>query len=143
MPSAEEAEHPRKRKKAVIGKTPPTDLDVSQPAFPTDHERLDAMTRERVQSLEKDKSRHLTQIKQLVARVEQLGPENARLHEALGNARANNAISTVLMVVGGFLVSYATFTGKAAPALANASAGCLLAGIFLMLVQSALHRRKS
>jgi prefoldin subunit 5 len=101
------------------------------------------MTRERVRALERDKNRLLSEIKQLRARLDELGPECARLRESLDNARTYNVASTTLTVVGGFLVSYATFTGKAAPALANAAAGCLLAGIFLMLVQSVLHRRKA
>ncbi|MCA1685991.1 MAG: hypothetical protein LC745_08415, partial [Planctomycetia bacterium] len=65
------------------------------------------MTRDRVQALEKDKRRLTTDVKQLGSKVEQLGPENARLLEALANSETNNAVATILTVVGGFLVSYA------------------------------------
>ncbi len=62
--------------------------------------------------------------------------------EAMGSTEANNAVATILIGVGGFLVSYATFTGNAASTWANASGGCLLGGIVLLLWQSSSRRRR-
>jgi multidrug resistance efflux pump len=107
----------------------------STPVNASPSSRLDSMTRERVDALEADRQRLLAAVERLQAQVDQLSPENSRLREALGDAEWNGALSTIMMVVGGFLVSYATFTGQAAPALANASGVCLLAGILMMLWQ--------
>ncbi len=96
------------------------------------------MTRERIDALEADKR----ELKAEVGRLIRLAPENARLEEALDNAGANNLVATILISVGGFLVSYATFTDKMAPKLAAAAAGCLLAGIGLMAWQSLRRWRK-
>lgn len=74
--------------------------------------------------------------------MDDLAPENARLIEALGNAESNNTLATILIGGGGFLVSYAGFTGKAAATWANVSAGFLLAGIVLMFWQSFRRRRR-
>ena len=54
----------------------------------------------------------------------------------MSNAETNNVIATTLIGFGGFLVSYATFTGKAAEIWANVAAGCLLSGIAILLAQS-------
>jgi len=80
------------------------------------------------------KTASFAEVDQLRARIDELAPENARFREALSNAESNNFLSTVLIALGGSIVSYATFTGNAAPAFANAGAGCLLAGIFRMMV---------
>ena len=66
------------------------------------------MTRERIDALEVEKA----ELKGEIARLLKLEPENARLQEALSNAEANNVVATILIVAGGFLVSYATFTGR-------------------------------
>jgi hypothetical protein len=89
---------------------------------PTD--RLAAMTRERIDALERDKQ----ELKAEVARLVPCVAENTRLEEALSNAEFNGVFATIAIGVGGFLVSYATFTRKAATAWANVAAGCLLDG---------------
>lgn len=101
------------------------------------------MARERIDALEKDKKRLQSAMDRLQARIDELGPENARLGEALGTAEANNLVATILIGVGGFLVSYATFTGKAAERWANIAAGTLLSGIVLMIWQSVRRRLRS
>jgi hypothetical protein len=98
--------------------------------------RLDAMTRERIDALERDKSRLQSEVDRLLLQVVELIHKNARLEESLSNAEANSVLATILIGSGWFLVSYATFTGKMAGAWANFSAGCLMAGIFLLLFQS-------
>ena len=103
---------------------------------PTD--RLAAMTRERIDALEGEKR----ELKGEVARLSELAPENARLEEALSNAEFNGVLATSLIGIGGFLVSYATFTGKAAETWANVAAGCLLSGIALLLGQSVRRWRR-
>jgi len=60
--------------------------------------------------------------------------------KALSNAESNNVVATILIGIGGCLVSYAGFTGKAAEKWANVAAGCLLAGIGLMTWQSVRRR---
>lgn len=105
-------------------------------------ERLQVMTQGRIDALEKDKRRLRAEVARLQSLVDRLGPRNARLVEALDNAVSNNVIATILIGVGGFLVSYATFAGKSAERWANVAAGCLLAGIGLMLWQSYRPRRE-
>jgi hypothetical protein len=90
------------------------------------------MTRERVDALERDKLQLQAEVVRLRERVEQLGPDNARLEEALSSAESNNTLAMILISVGGFAVSYATFTGQAAKIWANVAAGCLIAGIGML-----------
>ena len=101
------------------------------------------MTRERVEALERDKRELRDEVRRLQSRADQLGPENARLAEALANAEANNVLATALVGVGGFLVSYAAFTGQSAKQWANVAAGCLLAGIGIMAWQTARRRHRA
>jgi hypothetical protein len=103
---------------------------------PTD--RLAAMTRERIDALERDKQELKAEVVRLVPCV----AENSRLEEALSNAEFNGVFATILIGAGGFLVSYATFTGKAATTWANLAAGCLLTGIALLLGQSVRRWRR-
>jgi hypothetical protein len=125
-------------KRARSGPKASTPVSVN----PTATARLDAMTRERVDALEKDKKRLQTEVDRLRERVDQLGPENSRLGEALSNAESNNTLATILNTIGGFSVSYATFTGKAAETWSKGAAGCLLAGIGMLLWQSARRWRR-
>lgn len=99
-------------------------------------ERLASMTRERVDSLERDK----VELKAEVARLSPIASEAARLEEALRNTETNGVVPTIMIGVSGFLVSYATFTGKLAPRVADGAAGCLLTGIACMLWPSVRRR---
>ena len=92
------------------------------------------MTRERIDSLEADKQWLQLRIDQLQAKVDQLAPENAQLRVDLKNAEANNLVSNILIGVGGAIMSYATFTGRVGPRLADAGAVALIAGVFLLIV---------
>jgi hypothetical protein len=103
---------------------------------PTD--RLASMTRERIDALERDKRRLAAEVARLQPYVEQ----NARLEEALSNAETNGGVATALIAIGGFLVSYATFTGRSAEFWANLAAGCLLSGIIILLSQSIRRWRR-
>lgn len=90
------------------------------------------MTRERIDSLEADKERLHQRIEHLQVEVIRIAPENAQLREALKHAEANNLVSTILIVVGGGIISYATFTGKVGQRVADVGGGTLLAGAFLL-----------
>ncbi len=90
------------------------------------------MTRERIDVLEAEKA----ELKREIARLLKLEPEKARLEEALSNAESNNVLATILIGIGGFLVSYATFTGKASQSWANFAGGCLVSGVVILVGQS-------
>ena len=92
------------------------------------------MTRDRIIWLENEHRWHREKVEGLQAALDGLTPENARLSEALKNAEANNFVSTILIGVGGAVISYATFTGKISQQVANVGCGVLLAGVFLMLI---------
>ncbi len=94
------------------------------------------MIRERIDALEKDKARLQAEVERLSREVVELVAKSSRLEESLGNAENNSVVATSLIAIGGFLVSYATFTGQAAGAWANFSAGCLMAGIVILLLQT-------
>jgi prefoldin subunit 5 len=94
------------------------------------------MTQARITALEAERNLLRTTVERLQAQVDLLGPENARLTEALANAGSNSVLATMLIGAGGGIVSYATFTGQVAPALANVGAGCLLGGIAVMAFQT-------
>jgi hypothetical protein len=85
--------------------TPPININP-QSAQPSPTVRLDAMTRERIDSLEADKRRLHERVEQLQAEVVRLAPENARLIEALRGAEANNIVSTILIGVGGGILLF-------------------------------------
>jgi prefoldin subunit 5 len=96
------------------------------------------MSREWIDALETEKS----ELKAEIASLRRLEPEKARLEEALSNAETNSIVATALIAIGGFLVSYATFTGKSAEFWANIAAGCLLSGIVILLAQSIRRWRR-
>jgi len=100
------------------------------------------MTQNLIGGLEQDKKYLQAEVVRLHAIIDRFGPENARLCEALSNAESNSVIATILVGVGGFLVSYATFTGNLAKSWADVSAGLLLAGIGLMIWQSVRRWRR-
>jgi hypothetical protein len=107
------------------------------PRSPTLTDRFDAMTQARITALEDERNLLRAAVDRLQARVDLLGPENARLTESLANAETNSVLATMLIAGGGGIVSYATFfTGQVAPALANLGAGCLLGGIAVMAFQT-------
>ena len=108
----------------------------SPPKLVSPTARLAAMTRERIVGLEQERDWHREKVERLQAERNRLAPENARLREALSNAEANNLVSTVLIVVGGGIISYATFTGRIGQRLADIGCGALLAGVFLMLIRN-------
>ena len=113
----------------------------------TPTERLDRMTADRIYSLESDKaslkadrSRLEGEVGDLRDRLMTEVAEVARLKVLLSDANLLSTVALVLTGVGGFLVSYATFTGALAKTIADGSAGCLLAGIVLMIANSVLRR---
>src|SRR4051812_2152506 len=124
---------PRRGKRKPGQMEPANAAPPTLPRTPTD--RLDAMTIDRIKALESDRDLLRASVDRLQARVDELTPENARLHEALANAESNGTLATILIAGGGGIVSYATFTGQVAPSLANLGAGCLLSGMAIMLFQ--------
>lgn len=90
------------------------------------------MTRERIDSLIADKRKLESDVQRLQGEVDRLAPENARLKESLGSAEANNIVSTILIVLGGGVISYATFVGNVGPRVADTGAGMLLAGVLVL-----------
>ena len=139
MPSAEGGAATSEPKRAKQEGQPAINLNLNL----SPSARLDSMTQGRIDALERDKQEIKTEVIRLQLLLDQIAPRNARLEEALGNAESNNVASTILIGVGGFLVSYATFTGKAAERWANVAAGCLLAGIGLMIWQSFRRWRRN
>jgi len=119
-----------------------TRADPVQPVSISVSIQLAEMTRERIDSLERDKKNLRSEVARLSRETSRLSPENARLQEALSGAESINVVATILIGVGGFLVSYATFTGGSATLWANVSAGLLLAGIILMTWQSVRQWRR-
>jgi hypothetical protein len=73
------------------------------------------MVRERIDSLESDKRLARETIERLQALIDCLGPENARLTESLENEKSYNVATTLLITVGGGLMSYATPRGRCRP----------------------------
>ncbi len=130
VPADEGSKRAHKVKRS--GQPVPDSSIAPQPKPPSPAERLDAMTRERIDSLEVDKDRLHQRIEHLQAEVIRITPENAQLREALKNAEANNLVSTILIVVGGGIISYATFTGNVGRRVADVGGGALLAGAFLL-----------
>ncbi len=92
------------------------------------------MTRDRVDSLEEDKRSLAETVRYLQEQVDRLAPENAYLHEALRNAEATNLVSTILIAVGGGIISYATFADVVGKRLADFGAGILGGGVLLLLI---------
>lgn len=136
MPSPEGNQPSKEVRRAKKGPKSATPVTLTTAARPSATDRLDAMTRERIDALEEDKKRLQAECNELRKRVDCLAPQHSRLSEALANAESNNVVATILIGLGGFLVSFATFTGKSAERWASVAAGCLLAGIGLMLWQS-------
>jgi prefoldin subunit 5 len=99
------------------------------------------MTRERIDALEADKCRLQDDVTRLQGEVNHLAPENARLREALANAEANDLVSTILIVVGGGVISYATFAGNVSRRVADMGAGALLGGVLLLVIANVRRRR--
>jgi hypothetical protein len=137
MAVPEESKPPRGKKWARKPKRDQPPLTISPAA------KAESWVREHVATLEEDKRRLLAEVERLQARVDQLGPENALLREALFHTQTIDTVATALIAVGGFGVSYATFAGQSPARWANVAAGCLLAGIVMMLWQSLRRRRPS
>jgi hypothetical protein len=98
----------------------------------TPNARLDAMTRERVMALDEDKKRLLAQVERLQDRLDQLGPENSRIEEALRHAESSSAFAAIVVTAGGVLASFSGFEGKWAPLLAHVGIGLSVSGVALM-----------
>jgi hypothetical protein len=142
MPTEEGTELAGQRRRAHRPNQPTPPINIAPPpAQPSPTVRLDAMTRERIDSLEADKRRLHERIEQLQAEVDRLAPENARLIEALRSVEANNIVATILIAVGGGIISYATFTGNVGPRVADVGGGALLAGAFLPFTATIRRRR--
>ncbi len=133
--STEDVGPKRAVRKVKKGKEP------ASPAWLTPAAHAQALEGAFIASLEADKANLAAEVQRLQAKIEQLGPENARLRESLRNERSNNTFATILIVVGGVVVSYATYLDKSAQTnWANAGLACLLAGICSLLWQTVQRR---
>ena len=74
--------------------------------------------------------------------ADRLGPEDARLEEAPGNAVVNNVLATMLVAIGGGAISFATFAEGASRAVAYIGAAVLASGV-LILALAAFRGRRS
>jgi hypothetical protein len=138
MSSGEEGKpkaSPKKARRPTEPAAPTLDLRAT-PTF-----RLEAMTRERILSLENDKARFIEKCEQLQVQVQLLSSDNARLNEALRNEDTNNLISFILVSIGGALISYSAYYNTSAPNVAAAGLAALLAGV-LVLVAAFFHKTK-
>lgn len=134
MSGVKGGEPPGEPKRAKHGTKPAANVSLT----PSPASRLHDMTRERIDALERDKE----ELKAEVARLLPYVAEKARLEEALGVAELIDVLATILIGIGGFLVSYATFTGKVAQAWANFAGGCLVSGIVMLVGQSVRRWRR-
>ena len=89
MKTGENAGSPDNPRKATRSEStkPPIDI-ANQQSSRTLSVRLDDMTRERIDSLESDKTKFCDLSERLQDRVDLLSPENSRLKECLKNAQA-------------------------------------------------------
>ncbi len=132
----EPAKEPLKRAKKAATPSSVTYDKPIRTGGATASTRLEDMTKGRIEALENDKWQLQVEVKRLQGRIDEIGPANHRLAESLANAESNNLLATILIGVGGFAVSYATFMGEVAAKVADWSAGCLIAGITVMIFQS-------
>jgi hypothetical protein len=142
MPADEGTGQGRSQRKArrPTKTEPPIDLG-SKASRPTPTDRYDAMTRERIDALEKDKKALQDEANNLRVDLRCLEPENERLREALGNAQANGLVSSAFTVVGGGLISYATFAEGVSKEIAAIGGAGLIAGVVIMAVQTVRAKR--
>ncbi len=123
----EEGSKPDHRARKADQPPPPASI-APQRKPPNPSERLDAMTRERIDSLEADKERLHERIEHLQAEIIRLAPENAQLREALKNAEANNLVSTILISSAGELSATRRSPGRSGSASRTWGAGRSLRG---------------
>jgi hypothetical protein len=137
IPEPEEGRRPRKARKVVRSGETTWSVDPP-PAKPSPTDRIENAKNAHIELLDRERQRLLDRIEQLQATVDRLGPENARLEEAL----ANNVLATILVAIGGGAISFATFAEGASKAVAYIGAALLASGV-LVLVFPALRGRGS
>src|SRR5689334_16584398 len=117
IPGTEEGQRPRKARKVV--RSGETAWSVAPP--PTKRSptgRIENAKNGHIELVDRERTRLLGRNEQLQEMVDRLGPESARLEEALGNAVANNVLGTILVAIGGGAISFATFAEGASKAMA-------------------------
>ena len=110
------------------------------PSRPSPIDRLESARVKHIELLDEERRRLLKKVDELQAVVDRLGPENARLKEALGNAVANNVLATILVAIGGGSISFATFVEGASKVVAYLGVAVLVSGV-LVLISPVLRSR--
>lgn len=131
-PGPGQAQPPKGKRKGVRSGESPYDVDPP-PTKPSPTDRIEKAKDARIEHLDRERQRLLHRNEQLQAIVDRLGPENARLEEALGNAVANNVLATILTVAGGGSISFATFVEGASKVVAWVGLATLVSGVLILL----------
>ena len=119
----------------------PVRLDATE-ARPTPTDRIETLARDQIAWLKGEVARQRTLIEALQSANDRLRPEVARLAEALDSAQAWNAGTTILVTIGGALVSYATFADTASKRFADFGVALVAGGLLFMLLARFARRPK-
>ena len=92
------------------------------------------MTQRWIKALQRDKEALSEKVSILQSSIDGLSPENARLREALGNARANGTLSAILTSGGGAAVGVAGFAGDSSGYVATAGGVAMVIGLALLIM---------
>jgi predicted phage tail protein len=123
---------PRGQRKGVRSGESPFSVNPP-PTRPSPTDRIEKAKEAHIEHLDRERQRLLDRVEQLQALVDRIGPENARLHEALANAVANNVLATILVAIGGGAISFATFAEGASKAVAYVGVAILASGVLVLL----------
>jgi hypothetical protein len=104
-------------------------------------DRLERSRDAHVEQLDRERQRLIDRLEQSQALVDRLGPENARLEEALGNAVAHGVLATVYVVIGGGALCVATFIAQTPRIVAYLGAALLASGVTVLLLAAFRGRR--
>jgi hypothetical protein len=122
------------RKTRKVVRSGESTLNVNPPPTkPSPTERIENAKNAHIELLDRERQRLLDRLDRLQAAVDRLGPENARLEEALANAAANNVLATILVAIGGGSISFATFAESASKAVAYVGVAVLASGVLILL----------
>jgi hypothetical protein len=123
---------PRGKRKGV--RSGESTLNVNPPPTrPSPTDRIESAKDAHIAHLDRERQRLVEKVDQLQALVDRLGPENARLQEALANAAANNVLATILVAIGGGAISFATFAEGASKRVAYVGVAILMSGVLVLL----------
>ncbi len=130
---------PEKKARKQVHPQPPIDID-REPPRPSPTDRLENAKDAHILLLDQERQRLLEKVDRLQAIVDGLGPENALLREALGNAVANNILATILVAIGGGSISLAPFLEGWSKVVASGGVALLFAGVLILIVSARRNR---